>query len=101
MSTISVSQLKKRSVSQWRKSAKGGELVVTSQGQPVAVIVPTDRDSLDSTLAALRSVKALRAQNALQRAAEANGTANIAVTEIDAAETRREALSHKDSNTHS
>ena len=83
MSTISVSQLKKRSVSQWRKSAKGGELVVTSQGQPVAVIVPTDRDSLHSTLTALRSVKALRAQNALQRTAEANGTANIAMAEIE------------------
>jgi prevent-host-death family protein len=83
VSTISVSKLKKRPAHQWRKVARKDELVVTSQGKPVAVLLPIDVDSLDGTLSTLRSVRALHAQAALQRAAKENGTASLTVKEIE------------------
>jgi antitoxin (DNA-binding transcriptional repressor) of toxin-antitoxin stability system len=83
VSTISVSKLKKRPARQWRK-AKGRDLIVTSQGQPVAVLLPIDAESLDVMLSTLRSVRALQAQAALQRGAKANGTSSLTKDQIDA-----------------
>jgi prevent-host-death family protein len=84
MSSISVSELKKKPAKQWGKSAKKGDLVVTSQGQPVAVLLPIDAESIDLTLATLRSLRALQAQRALQNAAVVNGTDTMSLGEIKA-----------------
>jgi len=84
VSTISVSELKKKPASQWLKSAGKGELIVTSKGQPVAVLLGVVEASLESTRSLLRSVRALQAQAALQQAAVANGTANLTMSDIDA-----------------
>lgn len=84
MSTISVSDLKRKPAKQWLKSAGKGELVITSNGQPVALLLGTAGASVESTRALVRSVRALQAQTALQRAAEANGTASFSPADIDA-----------------
>lgn len=84
MSTITVRDLKRKPTEQWRQAAKSGDLVVTAQGQPVAVLVPIDADSLEPTLSALRSVRALQAQAALREAARANGTDKLRMEDIDA-----------------
>lgn len=91
MSTISVSELKKKPAKQWLKSASKDDLVITSKGQPVAVLVRIAAASVESARALLRSVRALQAQAALQQAASANGTANLSLSDIDAeiAATRR------------
>ena len=39
MSTISISDLKKKPAKQWLKSAGKDDLVITSKGQPVAVLM--------------------------------------------------------------
>ena len=84
MSTISVSDLKKRPAGQWLPSAGQDDVIVTAEGRPVAVLLRTDAESLAPTLAALRSVRALQAQAALQKAAVANGTDQLAQSDIDA-----------------
>ena len=84
MNTISVSDLKKTPASQWLKSAGKDDLVITSKGQPVAVLLPIAAASIESTRALLRSIRALQAQSALQQAAAANGTANLSMSDIDA-----------------
>ena len=84
MSTISISDLKKQSGDQWLDSANKDGLVVTSQGQPVAVLLPVNAESLEPTLSALRSVRAVQAQVALQQAAEVNGTSGLSIDEINA-----------------
>lgn len=60
------------------------DLVVTAQGKPVAVLLPVDAKSLEPTLAALRGVRAVQAQVALQQTAEANGTSGLSMDDIDA-----------------
>jgi len=69
---------------QWLKSVDKDDLIVTSQGQPVAVLLPINAKSLEPTLAALRSIRAVQAQVALQQAADANGTSGLTMNEIDA-----------------
>jgi len=83
MSTITVSELKRKPTKQWREVAKTGDLVVTEQGEPVAVFLPIDAQSLEPTLSALRSVRALQAQAALQEAARRNSTHELTMAEID------------------
>lgn len=84
MSTISVSDLKKKPAKQWRTSARKNQVVVTSDGQPVAVLLSVNAQSLEPTLATLRSLRALQAQAALQKAAVENGTDQLTMDDIDA-----------------
>lgn len=84
MSTISVSDLQKKSAKQWLKSASKDDLVITSKGQPVAVLMRIASASVESTRALLRSVRALQAQASLQEAATADGGAELSMSDIDA-----------------
>ena len=91
MSTISVSDLKKKPAKQWRNSARKNQVVVTSEGEPLVVLLPVDARSLGPTLSTLRSLRALQAQAALQSAVVKNGTDQLTMDDIDAeiAATRR------------
>jgi len=84
MGSISISDLKKKPTRQWLKSAGKGDLIITSKGQPVAVLLQIAAGSVEATRALLRSVRALQAQAALQQAAAANGTAHLRPSDIDA-----------------
>ena len=84
MSTISVSDLQKKPAKQWLKSASKDDLVITSKGQPIAVLLRIASASVESTRALVRSVRALQAQTSLQQAAAANGTADFSMSDIDA-----------------
>jgi prevent-host-death family protein len=83
MSTISVSELKKKPASQWLKSAGKDDLVVTSKGRPVAVLLRIAAASVESTRALVRSLRALQAQAALQQAAVAGGVSGLSMRDID------------------
>ena len=84
MSTISVSDLKKRPASQWLKSADKDDLVITAKGRPVAVLLRIAAASVESTCSLVHSVRALQAQAALRQAAADNGTSNFSMSDIDA-----------------
>jgi prevent-host-death family protein len=84
MSTISVSDLKRQRAERWLKLAAEDELVITSKGRPVAVLLSTAHASMESTRALVRSVRALQAQSALQQAALARGTSEMSLADIDA-----------------
>jgi prevent-host-death family protein len=84
VSTISISELKRKPAGALLKSAARDDLVITSKGRPVAVLLRIAATSLKSTRALLRSLRALQAQTALQQAASANGTAALSMSEIDA-----------------
>ena len=84
MSMISVSDLKKKPAKQWLKSASKDDLVITSKGQPVAMLLRIASASVASTRALLRSVRALQAQTALQQAAVVNGTSGFSMSDVDA-----------------
>jgi prevent-host-death family protein len=83
MSTISISELKKKPAKQLLKAAGEDDLVITSNGQPVAVLLRIAAASVESTRALVRSIRALQAQAALQQAATASGTSKLSMADID------------------
>jgi prevent-host-death family protein len=83
VSTISVSELKKQPAKKWLKSASKDDLIITSNGEPVAVLLSVDPASVQSTQALVRSVRALQAQKALQDTAILNGTSELSLAEIN------------------
>ena len=79
-----MTDLKKKPAKQWLKSARRNDLIVTSNGEPVAILLPVGGESLESTRALMRSIRALQAQSALQQAAVANGASELSAYDVDA-----------------
>lgn len=65
------------------KTAGNDDLVITSKGKAVALLLKVAESSIDSTQSLVRSVRALQAQSALQREATVNGTVGISESDID------------------
>ncbi len=60
------------------------EIVITSNGKPVAVLTPTDEERLEENLSALRTARAVQAVTALQRRSVQLGTDKIPQEDIAA-----------------
>ena len=92
MKTLTIRDFRTRPRQVQQALAKEGEAVLTSNGRPVAVMLPVDASSLDETLDTLRRTRALRALRAIRREAKARGLDKLSIAEIDAiiAKARRE-----------
>lgn len=84
VSTISIADLKKKSAEELLNSAGKDNLVITSDGQPVALLLDIHGVSAGSTEALMRSIMALKAQAALQNSSAANGASTLSMSDIDA-----------------
>ena len=84
VSPNSVSELRKKPASQRLKSAGREDLIITSKGQPVAVLLRIATASVQFARSLLRSVRAIQVQTALQQAAAVNGTADLTLAAIAA-----------------
>jgi len=97
MDFISVSQLRTRSAAVSEALTASKDLVVTSNGKPIAVLLPTTASTLEATLAALRQARAQLAVNAMQDLAKESGADELTLeeinAEIDAARDRQKARS--------
>jgi len=68
----------------WKDLAKEKELVVTSHGQPVAVIVPVTGEGLEDKLRAIRQAEFQQTVSKIQRQSVRRGADKITPAEIDA-----------------
>jgi len=59
------------------------EAVLTSNGQPIALLVPVDAGTVDETAEAIRRARAMRAIEAIRRKAARDGTDRLTMREID------------------
>jgi antitoxin (DNA-binding transcriptional repressor) of toxin-antitoxin stability system len=69
MRFVSVRDLRTKGRQVWEDLAKERELVVTSNGKPIALITGVSEANLEEALADLRKARALRAIDEMQRAA--------------------------------
>ena len=81
---VSVRELRSRSAAVWRSLAREKDLVVTSNGKPIAVLSATTASTLEMSLAALRQARAQLAVTAMQQRARATGTDRLTLEEINA-----------------
>jgi len=76
--------IKRRLAEVWRSLAREKDLVVTSNGKPIAVLSATTASTLEESLAALRQARAQIAVTAMQRRAGETGADRMTLDEVNA-----------------
>jgi prevent-host-death family protein len=73
MRFVTVRELRSQSAGVWRRLADEPELVITSNGRPVAILSAVSSEGLEESLAALRRARATAAVETMQRRSVATG----------------------------
>ena len=84
MDFVSVRQLRTESAAVWEALAAAKDLVVTSNGKPIAVLSATTATTLEASLAALRQARAQLAVTAMQRRAKETGADQFTLDDVNA-----------------
>ncbi|WP_258361017.1 type II toxin-antitoxin system Phd/YefM family antitoxin [Moorella sulfitireducens] len=84
MRFVTVRELRMKSGEIWRQLQKEGELVITSNGKPVAVLSNIEEKYLEEYLQNLRRVRAVLAVKNMQARAREKGLDKITDAEIEA-----------------
>jgi prevent-host-death family protein len=83
MKFISVRDLRGKSADIWRELVDEREMVITSNGRPVAILAAVSESNLEESLAAFRRARAIDAVASLQRRAAASGADALTADEIE------------------
>lgn len=81
---VSVRELRNRSAAVWRKLAEEHDLVVTSNGKPIALLSATSENALEEALTTARRARALAAVARLQQTSAQAGTDRLTLREVNA-----------------
>jgi antitoxin (DNA-binding transcriptional repressor) of toxin-antitoxin stability system len=84
MQFVTVRELRSRSADLWRRLATEPDMVVTSNGKPVAILSAVSPDGLEESLAALRRARAVGAVEVMQRRSVAAGKHRLSQAAIQA-----------------
>ena len=92
MKFLSVRELRSNSAKVWKDLPREGEMVVTNNGHPVAILTPVAERDLEHHLQGWRRLRLSRAIANIQRDSIRNGTDRMTMEEIDeeTAKARRE-----------
>jgi antitoxin (DNA-binding transcriptional repressor) of toxin-antitoxin stability system len=83
MKFISVRDLRGKSAEVWKDLPAEREVVVTSNGRPIAILSAVNESNLEESLSAIRQARAAEAVMSLQRRSVERGTDRIRMEEID------------------
>jgi antitoxin (DNA-binding transcriptional repressor) of toxin-antitoxin stability system len=84
MKFISVRDLRSKSAQVWKQLPQEREMIITSNGRPIAIIAATNDSDLEESLSAFRQARAVEAVASLQRRSVEMGNDKITMDEIDA-----------------
>ena len=84
MRFVSVRELRGRSAAVWKTLAEEKELVITSNGKPIALLSATSEEQLEESLDAVRRARAQAAVAAIQDASLKAGTQRLSPEDINA-----------------
>jgi len=84
MKFISVRDLRGKSAQVWKELPQEREMIITSNGRPIAIIAAIGDSNLEESLAAFRQARAVEAVASLQRRSVEMGNDKITMDEIDA-----------------
>ena len=84
MKFISVRDLRGKSAEVWKDLPTEREVVVTSNGRPIAILSAVNESNLEESLSAIRQDRAAEAVMSLQRRSVERGADGITMEEIDA-----------------
>ncbi len=84
MKFLSVRDLRGKSAQIWKDLPEEREMVITSNGRPIAILAAISESNLEESLTAFRQARAVEAVAALQRRSADQGPNRITMDEIDA-----------------
>jgi len=84
MKFISVRDLRGKSAQVWKELPQEREMIITSNGRPIAIIAAISDSNLEESLSAFRQARAVEAVASLQRRSVEMGNDKITMDEIDA-----------------
>jgi antitoxin (DNA-binding transcriptional repressor) of toxin-antitoxin stability system len=84
MKFLSVRDLKTKSSQVWKELPGQKEMVVTSNGRPIALLSSIDESNLEQVLKAFRRARATNAVASIQYDSTQKGTDKISMDEINA-----------------
>ena len=84
MKFVSVRELRGRSAQIWKRLDEEGEMIVTSNGKPVAILSPVSEDNLEQSVRAIRRSRAEEAVLAMQTHSVKTGRSSMSAKEINA-----------------
>jgi antitoxin (DNA-binding transcriptional repressor) of toxin-antitoxin stability system len=83
MKFLSVRDLRGKSAEVWKELPEEREMIITSNGRPIAILAAISESNLEESLAAFRQARAVEAVASLQRRSADKGTDKITMDEID------------------
>ena len=83
MRFISVRDLRSKSSEVWRRVQKEKDIVVTSNGRPVAILSGVSEDNLEESLTAIRESRAIQAVESMQLSARRKNLDHLSDEEIN------------------
>lgn len=84
MKFLSVRDLRGNSARVWRELPNEKEMIVTSNGRPVALLTAVDQSNVEQSLSAWRRVRATQAISDIQMESVRKGTDHMPMPDIDA-----------------
>ena len=84
MKFLSVRDLRSKSAQVWKDLPSERELIITSNGRPIAILAAISESNLEESLTAFRQARAVEAVASLQRRSAENGASTLTMDEIDA-----------------
>ena len=84
MKFVTVRDLKGKTSELWKELEQEGELVVTNNGKPIAILSATNEESFEECLWTLRRARASDALARMQRQAAEQGQQALTAEEIEA-----------------
>ncbi len=84
MRFVSVRDLRGNSAQIWKRLAQLKEMVITSNGKPIAIISATSEGTLEESLSAIRSARAIAAVDAMQLKSVETGKDRLSLEDINA-----------------
>jgi len=83
MKLLSVRELKTKSSQVWKDLLDQKEMVITSNGKPIAILSSVNESNLEQVLSALRQARAIQAVTSIQYESVRKGTDKITLEEIN------------------
>ena len=84
MKFLSVRDLRGKSAQVWKELPAEREMIITSNGRPIAILSAITESNLEESLKAFRQARAVEAVARLQRRSVEQGTDRVTMDEIDA-----------------
>lgn len=83
MKFVTIRDLRSNSARVWRDLAEERELVITSNGKPIAIVSATDEAHFEQSLRAVRQARAAQAAKQLQERSVESGRDKLTDAEIE------------------